>query len=436
MKPCLPDTVVLPKRLEDVVGIVKFAGENRCPIVPRGAATGQVGGTLAVSGGIVLDLSHWNDLVIEPQNKMVFCRPGLTYTKLNQALEQYGLYLPPDPSSGVACTIGGLAANNSVGKSSIKYGALDAYVLGLEVVLGTGEVIVTGGAKGKVLKNVSGLNLNSIFFGSEGTLGIITGIWLTVAQKPFARAAVVMVFDTAEKALSASLEVGKRGVVPVAMEFVYCAPESTRVGAEFNRDIYVPGAEIEIIVEVDGNEDSVAWEYAKLQEVAKEYAIKWTSANDSHGLHELWEINDGVETVSAKIREGAKRISAGEDICVKLEKLPKVLRAVQAIAKENGIGVLNFGHWAKGHIHSGLLVKVEDDKEVEAAVKVADEIHRLAIVEGGSTTGEHGTGYLRAPYMAEEHANAFDWMIKIKKAIDPYKILNPGKIFPLENSKF
>ncbi len=436
INPHMPEAIVSPKSLKDVVELIKWAGQKRCPIIPRGAATGQAGGTLAISGGIVLDLSSWNEIeAIEPHNKMVFCRPGITYAKLNQALELHGLYLPPDPSSGDACTIGGMAANNSSGPRSLKHGPLNNYIMGLEVVLGTGEVLVTGGLNGKVLKNVSGINLNSLFLGSEGILGIITGIWLTVARKPRAKAAVVMIFDTAETAQAASQEIERRGVVPAAMEFVYCAPEATRAAASFHEDLYVPKAEIEIICEVDGNEDSVAWEYARLQEVAKEYAQAWHGSSESHGIHELWEINDNIEGFSASIRDGAKRIAASEDVCVKLEKLPNVLREIQSIAKQNGIGIVNFGHWAKGHIHSGLLVKVEDEKEVEAAFRTADEIHRLVLQEGGATTAEHGVGFVRAPYMLEEHANGLGWMVKIKEALDPYQILNPGKILPLETRK-
>ncbi|KUO63016.1 MAG: hypothetical protein APF84_10845 [Gracilibacter sp. BRH_c7a] len=436
INPHMPQAVVSPKSLQDVVELIKWAGQKQCPIIPRGAATGQAGGTLAISGGIVLDLSSWNEIEsIEPQNKMVFCRPGVTYAKLNQALEPHGLYLPPDPSSGDACTIGGMAANNSSGPRSLKHGALSNYVLGLEVVLGTGEVLVTGGVKGKVLKNVSGLNLNSLFLGSEGILGIITGIWLAVAKKPRARAAVVMIFDKAETAQKASQEIESRGVVPAAMEFVYCAPEATRAAASFYEELYVPGAEIEIICEVDGNEESVTWEYTKLQEVAKEYAQASRGSNEPHGIHELWEINDNIEGFSASIREGAKRIAASEDVCVKLEKLPKILREIQLIAKQNGIGIVNFGHWAKGHIHSGLLAKVEDPGEVDAAFRTADEIHRLVLQEGGATTAEHGVGFVRAPYMLEEHENGLDWMVKIKEALDPFHILNPGKICPLETRK-
>lgn len=436
LNPYIPDAVVLVKSLEDVVGIIKWAGRNNCPVIPRGAATGQGGGTLAVTGGIVLDLSSWNEIEsTHPQNKIVFCRPGITYAKLNQVLEPYGLYLPPDPSSGNACTIGGMAANNTSGPRSLKYGSMANYVLGLEVVLGNGEVVNTGGTKGKVLKNVSGINLNSLFLGSEGTLGIITGIWLNVIKKPQARAAVVMIFDSAETAQKASEEIVNKGVIPAAMEFVYCAPEATRAVEAFHNSLYVPGAEIEIICEVDGNEASVAWEYSILQEIAKKYSQTWAGSDEPQGIHELWEINDNIEGASASIREGAKRIAAGEDVCVTLEKLPKVLREMQSIAKQNGIGILNFGHWAKGHIHSGLLVKVDDPKEVDAASRTADEIHRLVLKEGGATTAEHGTGYVRVPYMAEEHENALDWMIKVKEVLDPHQILNPGKIFPLKEEK-
>lgn len=291
LNPCRPDAVVLVHNLEDVTEVVRWAGEHGVPLIPRGAGTGQAGQTLAVTGGILLDMSPWHEIAsLEPQNRIVFCRPGVTHARLREALAPHRLYLPPDPSSGDGCTIGGMAANNSSGAHSLKYGPTSHYVLGLEVVLGTGEVIITGGARGKVLKSVSGLNLNAFFVGSEGTLGVFTGIWLKVLPRPAARAAAVMIFERSEDALAANQELQKRGVIPAAMEFELCGAEATRAAAEHHDELYAPGAEMAVLCEVDGNPAGVAWEYERVQEVAKAYARAWRGASDPKGVKRLWGV--------------------------------------------------------------------------------------------------------------------------------------------------
>lgn len=186
-----------------------------------------------------------------------------------------------------------------------------------------------------------------------------------------------------------------------------------------------------VLCEVDGNQAGVAREYEQVQEVAQEYARAWQGATDPEGVKELWEALDAIETFNSRARKGARRSPGGEDICVKLERVPAVLREMQAIARRNGIGMVNFGHLGEGNIHSGLLVRMNDLKELEGARRTMDEVHQLALREGGSTTGEHGVGLARTPYMAREHGEGLHWMAEVKKAMDPHGIMNPGKIWPL-----
>ncbi|MDN5345110.1 MAG: glycolate oxidase, partial [Clostridia bacterium] len=244
----------------------------------------------------------------------------------------------------------------------------------------------------------------------------------------------MMVFDKIETALEVAQELQERGITPAALEFEVCAPEATRAAADYHKELYVKDAEMAIICEVDGNPASVAWEYGQVQEVARRYARAWRGADDPPGVKILWEAIDAIETFSSKVREGAKRSPGGEDICVKIDRLPAVLREMQAIARDNGIGIVNFGHLGQGNIHSGLLVHMDDPAETEGARRTIEAIHRLALRERGATTAEHGVGLVRVPYMVEEHGRALDYMAAVKRVFDPHGILNPGKIWPLPDA--
>lgn len=221
LEPKIPDAVVFPQATEDVQQVVKFCFDNSVKIIPRGAGTGETGGCIAVEGGVVLDLSRWKDIVeIDYPNMQVIVRPGIVHAELNETLAKYNLFFPPDPGSSKMCTVGGMVANNASGLRAVKYWTTEPYVLGLEVVMPNGDVIVTGGLKSKAIKNVSGINLTKLMVGSEGTLGIITKIRLRCFPKPRARGIAMAVFDHLDDAPQVVLEVYQAGILPSGIEIL------------------------------------------------------------------------------------------------------------------------------------------------------------------------------------------------------------------------
>ncbi|MHB1160090.1 MAG: FAD-binding oxidoreductase [Chloroflexota bacterium] len=428
-----PLAVVNPRSTEEVAATVRFARDHRLPITPRGAASGQAGGCVASPGALVVDSSAMNRVLeVDPTNLQAWVQAGIGYAELNRQLEPHNLFLPPDPSSGQACTLGGMVANNSSGPRSLKYGPTSHYVLGLEVVLPSGEVIVTGGERSRALKSASGLNLTQLFLGSGGTLGFVTRVRLRLLPRPASRTAVLVAFRDMEDGWGMVQEVWKASVLPTAMEFEYPAPGTTAAAAEFRPAFHLPEAELVLIVELDGNEAGVRQDLEAVLAIARRLAQRVELADDPHGVAELWEALDSVEGAASQIRPGARRIPGGEDICVPLDRMTEALRGIRAIAQRHGIGVVSFGHAAQGNIHSGLLVKLEDPREVAGAEAAMREIHQLALELRGSLTGEHGIGTSRLEFVAQEHGAAYGVMAWIKRTLDPDNLMNPGKLWSVE----
>jgi glycolate oxidase len=312
----------------------------------------------------------------------------------------------------------------------LKYGPISHYVFGLEVVLPSGEVIVTGGAKSRTRKTASGLNLSQLFVGSGGTLGFITGARLRLMPRPASSAAVLTAFLNMDDGWQLVKEIRKAGVMPSSMEFEYPAPGTTSAAAEFRPAFHLPEAELVIIIEMEGNEGSVRHELAQVLSISRRLAQRVEWADDPHGVHELWEGLDSIEGLTSQTRPGARRIPGGEDISVPWIKMGEVLRELRAITERYGIGGVHFGHAMEGNIHTGLLVKLEDPDDVARAEAATREIHQLALSFGGSVTGEHGIGTARLEFMTQEHGASYGLMEVIKRAIDPDNIMNPGKVFP------
>jgi glycolate oxidase len=424
----VPDVVVLPKSTEDVAKVLKYAHEFKIPVTPRGAGTGETCGCVAVKGGIVMDLSTWDTIEeVDYENMQVFVRPGVIHGKLNDHLAKFNLFFPPDPGSTKMCTVGGMVANNSSGLRAVKYGATEQYVLGLEVVLPTGEVITTGGMQSRAIKNVSGMNLTKLFVGSEGTLGVITKIRLRLWPKPKARGLVMAVFPKLEDAPQAVLDVYQSGILPSGIEIL---DDSAIMAVNmYDPAINLPDAEAILIFEVDGNPASVEWEGKMIAEITGKRASKVEWSTDPERMAQLWKGRGVVATAAARVRPDGSRVFAGEDISVPLNKITEALRSIRALGEKYGVRVVNYGHIGDGNVHTAPVIDPEIPAEVEQVKKLADAIHRLAIDLGGSTTGEHGVCYVRAMYARDEHGQAVDTMQNVKDALDPNRIMNPGKLF-------
>ena len=420
-----PDYVVMPCTTDEVSEIVKLAHRHRIPITARGAGTGLAGGAVPLQGGIVLDMSRMNKILdIDIRNLQVLVEPGLIHADLNRSLEPYGFFFPPDPGSSEMCTLGGLIANRGSGMRSVKYGTVTDYVLDLEVVMPDGTVIQTGG---KVMKSASGYDLTALMVGSEGTLGVITGARLKIHPLPEARAAVLAHFNDLEAAGSAVSAIMGRGLVPSACELM----DSTTIRAvnTYDPDLNIPDCEALLLIEVDGAPCSVESNAAKVADCCQELgAFNVRIANSESEMKELWAARRLAGAAVTRLSPGKTRVYIGEDVAVPLSAIPEMLREIRAISRKHGLTIMTYGHAGDGNLHTGMAIDTLDEKQWEVLKQAADDIHRAALLLGGTVSGEHGIGSARGMYMIEEHGSALEVMVSIKKALDPCNIMNPQKV--------
>lgn len=428
LHPRLPEAAVIPLSTEEVSQCMKLANEHRIPVYPRGAATGQTGGAVSTKGGIMMDLSKMNRILeIDHKNLQVIIEPGVIQNNLNEALKKYGLRFPPDPGSANMCTIGGMVSNNSSGLRAVKYGVTRHYVLGMEVVLPNGDVIVTGGEKSRALKSVSGYDLAHLFIGSEGTLGIVTKLRLKLLPLPVTRGIVLSGFAKLEDAGEAVNNVFASGIQPSAIEImdVNC----TRAVNKMKPELGLPNDNEAILVfEVDGAKEEVTSQVNRLKEVVEKYSNYIKFSDEPEECEKLWQARKFVGAAVGLLKPGGFRVYGGEDICVPISRLPETLRRIHNIAEKYNIICGIYGHVGDGNLHTGPVVDMNNEVEMENVQKMIDEIHELAIEMEGTTTAEHGVGIVRAKYMDIEHGAAMEVMRAIKKALDPNNILNPGKM--------
>ena len=423
-----PSVVVVPDSTADVVSAVRVANETGIPIVARGAGTGQTGGAIAPEGGIVISFARMRRIVeVDRPNLQAIVEPGLVYADFQGALAEHGLFFPPDPGSGRACTLGGMAANNASGPHAVRWGTTSAYVLGAEVVLADASVITTGGTHSKALKSSSGIDLTKLFVGSEGTLGIFTRLRLRVQPRPPARAVILAGYAALEDTVASLDDLFKAGVLPSTAELL----DKSAVAAIqlWRPELALPPGEAVLFVEVEGTPDQVAANVRFVDAIIRKRATVTSFAEDEKEITRLWAARSGLAAATALAHPGKHRIFAGEDLAVPLSEIPRTVRRAREIGAELGIAVVFYGHFGDGNVHSAILVDPNDTDEVRRADELADRLHRLAIEVGGTVTGEHGTGAVRAPYMRAEHGDALDVMERIKAVMDPKGILNPGKIY-------
>lgn len=428
LAPHIPDLAVIAGCTEDVLALMRYASTRGIPVTPRGAATGQAGGAAAMSGGITLAMNAMNRILeIDLPNMQAFCEPGVVHAKLNEALAPHRLVFPPDPGSSRMATVGGMASTNAHGMRAVKYGPTSSWVLGLKVVLADGTLIETGSAGSRAKQSSAGLELTKLFVGSEGTLGVVTGLRLKLMPVPPSRAIVLALFDELENAGRAVQAVFQAGISPSAIEIL-----DQRCIRAVN--IYRPGmdlAEVEalILFEVDGNPPGVRWDAERIVEVVSPLARSAEWSDEPKRIAALWEARSVIGAAVGVLRPGSNRAYCGEDLCVPVARIPETLRLIQDISAKYRIPIATYGHIGGGGLHPGHLIDGRDPDEVRRVQLVANEIHELALRMGGTTTGEHGVGAARAPFMAREHGPALETMRTIKRALDPHGIMNPGTIF-------
>jgi glycolate oxidase len=428
LAPRAPEAVVLARSTADVSAVMRFAVRHRIPVTPRGAASGQAGGAVPLEGGIVVALNAMNRILeIDAGNMQVFCEPGVVHARLNEALAPRGLIFPPDPGSSRMATVGGMASTNAHGMRAVKYGPTSSWVLGLQVVLPDGEVIETGSVGSRAKQSSAGLELTKLIVGAEGTLGVVTRLRLKLMAIPPARAIVLAVFDVLERAGEAVQAVSGAGVSPSAIEIL--DERSIQAINLYRPAMQLPRVEAMLLFEVDGNPPGVRWDAERIVEVVSPLARQAEWSDEPKRIAALWEARSVVGAAVGTLRPGSTRAYCGEDIAVPVSAIPEALRAIQDISARHRVLVATYGHIGGGGLHPGLLIDGHDPDEIQRALRVADEIHQLALRMGGTVTGEHGVGAARAPYMAREHGPALEVMRRLKAALDPLGIMNPGVIF-------
>lgn len=424
-----PEVVLRPINTEQISAIMKICHQHRIPVTPRGGGTGLSGGALPHLGGVVLSTERLNQIIeIDERNLQVTTEPGVITQVLQEAVKEKGLFYPPDPSSKGSCFIGGNIAENSGGPKAVKYGVVKDYVLNLEVVLPTGEVIWTGS---NVLKNVTGYNLTQLMVGSEGTLGIVTKIVLKLIPHPKFDLLMLVPFYSLEKASEAVSAIFRAGFTPSALELVEI--NALQIVSKMVDSHVVPVTDdiaAHLIIEVDGNNmDVLMQEMEAIAEVLTQFeAGEIFFADDAQQKAELWKLRRrAAEAVKLK------GYTIEEDTVVPRANLPQLIAGVKAIGKKHQFNVVCYGHAGDGNLHvrihkPGSANSASDPGMVEGLRELFHLVHDL----GGTISGEHGIGLVQKGYMdivfQETH---FRLMRAIKQAFDPHGILNPGKIFDM-----
>jgi len=423
----LPDVVIKPKTAGEISQILQICNAHKIPLTPRGAGTGLSGGALPHLGGVLLSLERLNNIInIDERNLQVTTEPGVITEVLQNTLKAKGLFYPPDPSSRGSCMIGGNISENSGGPKAVKYGVVKDYVLNLEVVLATGEILWTGA---NVLKNATGYNLTQLIVGSEGTLGIVTKIVLKLIPHPKHDLLMLVPFNSAENACAAVSSIFMAGYTPSAMEFM--ERDALDWTMRFVDNCIVPindEVQAHLLIEVDGNDmDVLMKEMEGISEIVMQYgAGDILFADDAQQKAELWKLR-------RRVGEAVKShsIYKEEDTVVPRAELPVLLKAVKDIGRRYGFHSVCYGHAGDGNLHVNIIKGDLSDEEWNGSLKTGiREIFELVKTLGGTISGEHGIGLVQKEYMdIIFDAKGMDLMRKIKDVFDPNNILNKGKIF-------
>jgi len=423
----MPEVVVKPKTAQEIAEIVKLANRELIPITPRAAGSGLSGGAVPVFGGIVLSVERMNQIIeVDEDNMMVVVDPGVITNEINNAVADKGLFYAGYPMSVETCFIGGNVAENAGGGKAIKYGVTERYVMGLEVVTPTGEIIQLGG---KRVKDVTGYNIKQLMVGSEGTLGIITKVILKLLPIPKAKVDLLALFSDARSAIAVVpkiMTIG--GIIPTAIEFM--DQLSVQTSCEYlNEHLPYQKAGAMLLIEVDGNyEEIIERDYDTIGELCfKNGAIEVYVADNHTTQERIW-------SVRRNIAEAFKVISPHqslEDIVVPTASIPDLIPELDRISVKYNVQIPCYGHAGDGNLHA-TIVKSPDDSMEEwhsRLPKILEDLYLTVKKLGGTISGEHGIGSKRKNYMHLVATDAeLEFMKKIKRAVDPNNIMNPGKI--------
>lgn len=414
----LPEAVVFPGSAQEISAIMKLANQYQFPVLPRGAGSGMSGGAVPIKAGVVVAMSRLNRILeIDEKNMYVWVEPGVVTGDLQEAVAQKGLFYPPDPASLAFSTIGGNVAECAGGARAVKYGVTKDYVMALELVLPTGEIIHTGH---KTIKGVTGYNLTPLFIGSEGTLGIFTKILLRLLPLPPAKATLL-------------LGLPQLKILPHLLNKFLHLPEPL-TAIEFIDDLCIqcienhfglglPLVEALLLLEADGTEKVVEIIMQQVLDMVKTSGVKVIELARAEKAKKLWEVRRAISP--AVFQLGNKKSS--HDIVVPRAQILNMVKKIQALRQDYGLPILCFGHIGDGNLHVNIMY---DESEAVKAQTVTEEVVRAALTLGGTISGEHGIGLTKARFLSWEiDQPTLKLMQQLKQMLDPNNILNPGKIF-------
>jgi glycolate oxidase len=418
----IPSAVVRPVNTDEVSKITAFAFKHGIPMVPRGAGSGMTAGAVPLKDSIVISLEAMNRILeIDERNLVAVVEPGVINSHLQKTLEFKGLFYPPDPASMNFCTLGGNVAENASGPRALKYGVTRDYVIGLEVVLPDGRMLTTGV---RTHKGVVGYDMTRLIVGSEGTLAVITKIFLRLLPLPEEVITLLCIFPNMDEAAVAVSKITASKIIPRALEFM----DHEAISAVENyKPIGLPKeAEALLLVEVDGSLNSVPEDAEKVASICHSLGAMVSVADDVFAKQRLWEARRAVSPALYRISP----TKINEDIVVPRSKIPEMLRLLRDIGNKYNLKIVNFGHAGDGNIHVNIMTDKNNKEEYKRAEDAVKDIFETTLKLGGTISGEHGIGLTKAKYIGMELSPVSIGLMKaIKKVFDPKGIMNPGKIF-------
>ena len=420
---CVPSAVGFPVAVEQVSRVLVIANEYKIPIVPRGAGTGLTGGAVPPPGGIVMVMAHFNRIIdIDTENFVAIVEPGVITANFQATVGQQGLYYPPDPASVAVSTLGGNIAENAGGMCALKYGVTKDYVMGLEVVLPSGEVIHTGS---KCIKDVVGYDITRLFVGSEGTLGVVTKAILKLIPKPEEKQTLLAIFSDVQDAANAIPAIKLKGVIPATLEYLdeYCIDTvKGKLGFALPAETRAL-----LLIDVDGSQSEINKKLSHLQQVCNSHdALKVIIAADEPDQRKLWLARRSLHGALNERHTGWEE----EDVSVPISRIPELIIALEEIRATYSVITASFGHAGDGNIHVSFAV-MNDRIPTENIQSARMAILKTVIKLEGRIAAEHGIGLVKRDKIGWNiDQGTLRFMESLKHLLDPHGILNPGKIFP------
>ena len=419
----LPDVVVFVENIEQVQNVVKLANKYKTPIICRGAGTNVVGACSTEHGGIILNFSKMNKILeINRENMTARVQSGVVLGDLQKAVESFGLFYPPDPSNLAVSTIGGSIAQSSGGAKSFKYGTTKDYVIDMKVVMVNGEILQTGS---NTIKNATGYNLNTLFVGSEGTLGIVVEATLKLIPKPESKKVLMAYFDTVKMAVSAVNKIIEHRIFPATIDFM--DKNAIQTVEKFYPANLLTDKEAALIIEIDGFECSMDYQEKIIVDILNSSdASAIQASHNEEEYNRIWTARRSSMGACAKMKPNVTT----DDVIVPRENIEKLVLGIREICEKYNLAVCMVGHVGDGSVHPQIPIDYSDEAEYKRYKLAKAEIYDLTAKLDGILSGEHGVGSLKREHISKVvNSVALDYMRQIKKTFDPNNILNPYKIF-------